>query len=420
MNKTLALAALLLASFMVPAQAQQVLQTPVTTMAPNKRIYTNNQFPKKNKKNLGRDTAVIIELADAPSTTPGRWPGYSPLGTVGRNMGGFRIFSYFSHFAFDDPIVYPGQGGRSHCHAFFGNTATRGVTTPVSIRTTGNSTSAGGTVNRSGYWVSCMVYVCDSLAKITAGCNWLRNGELQVPTANSGLNVYYKSHFGEELDTTGKPSGYWLFNNDTQPFPVGFRMIAGTPTATPANPHVSGGFSNQFVCNYTGDLETPYDWIPGTGGTTLCPAGTYLLKQNVRFPSCWNGVDLDSPTHNTHVVFPSRVSESGYYTMLDSEDWFCPSSHPIVLPGVTFKLHYNYPGDTDIKFWRLSSDNYDTSKEAGRSTHGDWFNGWDQTIMDEWVANCMVRGVDCHDNVLGPAVTSGFWRVLAAPIGISQ
>ena len=39
------------------------------------------------------------------------------------DIGAFRIPCAYSHMAFNDPIVYPGQPGRAHLHTFFGNTA---------------------------------------------------------------------------------------------------------------------------------------------------------------------------------------------------------------------------------------------------------------------------------------------------------
>jgi predicted xylan-binding protein with Ca-dependent carbohydrate-binding module/uncharacterized protein DUF1996 len=67
--------------------------------------------------------------------------------------GDFRTRCTPSHFAFDDPIVYPGQSGQSHMHVFFGNTGSNANSTSESLRTTGNSTCRGGTINRSSYWV---------------------------------------------------------------------------------------------------------------------------------------------------------------------------------------------------------------------------------------------------------------------------
>jgi hypothetical protein len=72
-------------------------------------------------------------------------------------QGDFRTKCQPSHFAFDDPIVFPGQVGKSHLHVFFGNTLSSASSTAESLRTTGNSTCRGGTVNRSSYWVPAMV-----------------------------------------------------------------------------------------------------------------------------------------------------------------------------------------------------------------------------------------------------------------------
>ena len=54
--------------------------------------------------------------------------------------GNFRTVCGFSHMAFDDPIVYPGQPGVSHLHAFFGNAAANAYSTAQSLANSGKST----------------------------------------------------------------------------------------------------------------------------------------------------------------------------------------------------------------------------------------------------------------------------------------
>jgi len=44
-------------------------------------------------------------------------------------VGAFRTECRYSHVSFDDPIVYPGQPGAAHLHAFYGNTAMDAYTT---------------------------------------------------------------------------------------------------------------------------------------------------------------------------------------------------------------------------------------------------------------------------------------------------
>ena len=115
----------------------------------------------------------------------------------GDGTGAFRTVCDFSHMAFDDPIVYPGQPGKSHLHAFFGNTGTNANSTAASIANTGNSTCRGGTINRSGYWVPAMIDTLDG-----------------TPVAPLSLIVYYKT-------------GYNGVGRRHQVVAAGLRMIAG-------------------------------------------------------------------------------------------------------------------------------------------------------------------------------------------------
>lgn len=58
-----------------------------------------------------------------------------------------------------------------------------------------------------------------------------------------------------------------------------------------------------------------------------CPNG---LRSMVVFPSCWNGKDLDSPTHNTHVSYPLTGGENGA----------CPTGFPVRIPTLRFETTY--------------------------------------------------------------------------------
>lgn len=428
---------------------------PVTTMRPGFLYINPNTLPKRR---LGESTERIdSDKPDGPSYTPGCWPGwdFGKVGTSaecgggsrGRNSGAQRIFAARSHFAWDDPIVYPGQKGKSHLHVFFGNTLTSGLSTALSIRTTGNSTAAGGTVNRSGYWVPALIEVCDTLDKMNgigvAGgytCDWRDNGKvwdpnpiaIPLPDDPGGLNVYYKPYFAVgEWDAgvlgAGPISVSWSPNHDTQPLPTAFRMIAGDPNRT--TQPTSGKV--RFSCRVSEASEPTTAYIPGTGQSdvgsaaalTAC-SGTNHLIQIVTFPACWNGVDLDSPSHNAHITYEEQDTRPGANT----GDFRCPVGFTGAappndgpFPGVEFKLHYIIPA-AKWPFLRLSSDHYSTDLRAGFSNHGDWFNGWKPEVMLEWVKNCNRRGVDCHDNILGPAtapndetVLTGPWRALHPP-----
>lgn len=259
--------------------------------------------------------------------------------------GAFRGVCDFSHMAFDDPIVFPGQPGRSHLHAFFGNTGVNANSTSDSIAQTGNSTCHGGTANRTGYWVPAVIDT--------------RTGTPVRPTESL---FYYKPGYN------GVPAA------SIKAFPAGLRMIAGDPT----NRTVPSSRIH-FHCHNNSNL---------TGSSFVnCPVGDDLVLV-VEFPQCWDGVNLDSPDHKSHMSYATNG---------------CPASHPVPLPLITFNIHTPVTEPNQVMNWRLSSDNY--SGPAGYSMHGDWWNGWKPSVMDTWVRHCVNEGWDCHADLLGNGTT---------------
>ena len=79
------------------------------------------------------------------------------------------------------------------------------------------------------------------------------------------------------------------------PFPEGFRMLAGEPTLREYK-----GTVPQQAINFTclGQPKAETLGLPNYN----CPDG---LRTQIFFPSCWNGVDVDSPDHKSHIVYPS-------------------------------------------------------------------------------------------------------------------
>jgi hypothetical protein len=98
----------------------------------------------------------------------------------------------FSHTVADDPIVYPGQPGRSHPHTFFGNTSTNASSTLASLRSAG--TTCKPRADQAAYWVPTLY----------------QNGR-EVRPAKAQL--YYVLRGYTEMD----------------PFPAGLRMIGSRP-----------------------------------------------------------------------------------------------------------------------------------------------------------------------------------------------
>lgn len=289
-------------------------------------------------------------------------PGAIPDSNGGE--GAIRLLCNWSKISFDDPLVYPGQPGKAHLHTFFGNTAIDAFTTPENIRSKGNATCRGGTVNLSGYWVPTMINTATSL-----------------PVIPRSLLVYYKT-------------GIWgwtgnMMSNPVRPIPKGLRMITGNAAGSTPNT------KSWFGCSMPGDQGTR----PGSGTSIpTCMPGD-VLRVHIDFPQCWDGVNLDSPDHQSHmatsVAWWDDPATKGQASPDANRPFKCPASHPVILPLITFNTDYVVGVGDDTSKWRLASDTYDSKLPAGYSVHADWMNGWDPAISDIWGVKCMREARDC-------------------------
>jgi hypothetical protein len=298
-------------------------------------------------------------------TAPGAIPP-APAPTDWEADGAFRLLCNWSKMSYDDPIVYPGQAGAAHHHTFFGNTAIDANTTSENIRSKGNASCRGGTINLSGYWTPSMIDTATG-----------------KPIAPKVLLIYYKT-------------GFWQYFNDNsvmQPIPKGLKMIAGEGGRSTA-----GGVAS-FGCM----MPAVGSDRAGTTGSAIpknCQPGDELWAR-VPFPQCWDGVNLDSPDHKSHMAYPVA-----FWTGDPYRQYRCPATHPVVLPAITFAVEYVLPADGNISKWRLSSDSYDPSIPAGYSMHGDWMNGWDPTISELWGIKCMRERRNCGAANMGDGRTT--------------
>jgi hypothetical protein len=301
--------------------------------------------PASDHSHADHATTSDVDL----SALPQGWKGASSLlvratseQAMPSDVGAFRTSCALSHMNSDDAIVYPGQPGRAHLHAYFGNTGTNAYSNAESLKNSGNSTCRGGIANRSAYWVPA---VLDKRA---------------APVKPANAQVYYKTGYNG------------IAPRDIQLFPEGLRMIAGDAKANvPGQEHAFWGCEK-----YTGHASA----IPD------CPTGEVVIM-TVIFPQCWNGVDLDSTDHKGHMAYPVNGA--------------CPSTHPRAIPEISFQIRYDVPPGTRSSEWRLSSDLYGADRAGGYSAHGDWFEGWKREIAEAFVKNCDQTSRDCHSSLLG-------------------
>ncbi len=276
----------------------------------------------------------------------GQWRG---AGTSGEPS--VRFICLLAKTGTFDPIVFPGQNSVGHPHAFYGNTAINPNSTPESLMASGNSTCMGGTANRTAYWVPLMV---------------TESGKL---LASDSLIIYYKV-------------GYQSNPANIREIPQGLRMIAGNKNATSDQ-----GYAVEYSC------ESRY---VGSGSIPDCNTnGSDRVNLHINFPACWNGRDLDSPDHQSHMAYPIFSNATNGSK--------CPSTHPYQIPTITEIFTWKIPAGSVMSKWRLTNEmtTLSASSRGGYGAHADWMYGWNAEVHKAFVVNCLNAQKDCQVGFIG-------------------
>ena len=280
-------------------------------------------------------------------------------------VGAFRFLCQPSHLNYDDPVVYPVViGGSPHLHQFFGNTLANGKSTYKSLRTTGGSTCMGP-LNRSAYWQPAMID---------------QNSRVVQPDY---ISIYYKRRPAKDpnCQTMGKAcigiarGLRYIFGYD----------MKGMHGPQPKNQH----FTWKCVKSDWGQRGSIYKTIAELD----CLPGDSVMV-NMGSPECWDGVNLDSKDHRSHMA-NADYGNAGVYK--------CPTTHPYVIPQFTISASFKVVAGDDLTKWYVSSDRMTGMPiMAGGSTfHADWFGAWDNETQAAWEANCIDKMLNCSDGTLG-------------------
>ena len=242
-----------------------------------------------------------------------------------------------SHFAPNDPIVYPGLPGASHMHSFYGNTSTDAFSTTASLLAGSSSCGRGmDKSDMSGYWVP-------SLYKTnTDGTSSLVTGGDQI------IWAYYRR--------VGGPSG-----PKVQPFPAGLRMLAGNPKATSAQPQndrevgLCSWWANVLIHSIVSERsgDSRQDLVPKLLGRCTPRQSRSQISYGIR-----------SDRRNMSCRSPSLVARAVARTGLP-----------------------RYSGGS----------NYSLSSGGVYSMHADFFNAWDSHVQNALIAGCLNNTHVCED-----------------------
>jgi len=279
-----------------------------------------------------------------------------------------------------DPIVTPGQVS-GHLHTIMGANNFNFTTSYAQAR---KATCSTCTVKQdmSTYWTPSLFFQA-------------KNGSFTPVKQVGGATIYYlqRKEPGEKLLA----------------FPPDFRMIAGNPNAR-SDKKTLESQAVSFAC-LGGPPSAETNGFP----TRNCPNG---LRMQVFFPSCWNGKDVDSPNHKSHMAYPSRYNSGP-----------CPASHPKRFISLFYEVMFSvddFKNDWTDGKWPFVLSNGDST---GYGFHGDFLNGWDVPTLQKAVDECndnsgdvkkcgafeFVTDREAQDCMLMPAIkeqTTGWLKAL--------
>lgn len=313
----------------------------------------------------------IIASADGIGYAPGiDWISISepkafgppPALTDWEQPGAVRTVCKASHWSNDDAIVYPGRSGLAHDHTFF-RPGADAFLTDANVRAPGQkSTCRGGALDLTARWVPTM-YDKATMKAI-------------VPHA---LLVYYKTtNCNYSIPCSGTTDFTSAPLTGINWVPPNYHIIAGDPTATAPTGRV------QYSCFDASGAG------PGADAIMACPPGNSLWMK-IHFPQCV-ALDaagkpiLDSPDHKSHAAY--MEGWPSYNSPFPPKAYRCPASHPFQIPDITFNVIFDILPGMDTTKWNLSCGSV-------HCAHGDWFDGWEPTIMRATNEECLRKRRDC-------------------------
>lgn len=287
-----------------------------------------------------------VRIQDAPAVARVPRPGRNASrGTFtaqcGRNADG-------AHRNSDNFITSPGVSNAAHhVHDYVGNLSTDGTSTDESL-------AAAGTTCRRG---DLSTYFWPVIRDIgTAGDDADQpgggaDGNLGTIIAPTAVSIQFRGNARAKV----APMARFL------------RVITGDAKAVtngPNDPNARAHWTCSGTTNRASSTQYP-----------LCPRGQLVVRVN-DFPGCWNGTDLDSPTHRTHTAFADPTTGA------------CPAGFTAI-PQLRITLSYRVrPGDS------FAVDTFPEQLRKASTDHNDFENVMPDRLMRA-VVFCINRGMRC-------------------------
>lgn len=258
-----------------------------------------------------------------------------------------------------DPIVDPGVAS-THGHVIHGGSNFGESTSYEDLRAS-NCSSCQFPDDKSAYWTPSLHFAHT-------------NGKTEVVPQVGGMLAYYL-----------------LLGEDIQPFPEGFEVLAGDsrlrnfsgPVPDPPTSDWDAEDMSQVSLGQKslGFNCLNYDRAPeGSRYRHFMPDKDYLdancangIRAEIFFPSCWNGKDVKSDDHKSHVAYPNLIDGGK-----------CPEGYETRLPSLFYETIWNtyaFKGKSGQFVWS-------NGDPTGYGYHADFINGWNTDTLRSAVNDC--------------------------------
>jgi len=262
-----------------------------------------------------------------------------------------------------DPIVNPGVPG-GHVHSVVGGNAFQRNMGPMDALKA-NETSCDKAIDHSNYWVPQLYHQrADQMWEIVPFNHNAVYYQLRACDYAPGLT---------HCDNPGPDA-----TKIPMAFPDGFRMVAGDPARRTQNDSDPAQRAVHMVC-LTFDSLGALQAVQQAPGFPKQRCNT--IRAEVYFPSCWDGKNLDTPDHKSHMAYPAIGDFNG---------GVCPESHPVALFSIFFEFFFDTGAFPDWNRFAFAN-----GDPTGFGYHGDFVMGWTDRVLLQTAHRDCVNAANC-------------------------